>query len=437
MKIFNEKINEIKDDKFESKHPVDIVDLIKNDINNAREILKSFDFEFKARVIEEIDIDLKIILLEQFEDEEQNIILENIEDDEIVKWIRNIALEDTYKIINKLNSYDREKVSKLLRYDEDTVGGIMNTEYMYVKEDMDVATVLRYLQDNANNVEFAYYVYVLNDEKKLKGVISLRELVVQKFEVKVSEVMKEDIISVRYDMDNEIVANILNKYSLLTIPVVDEENKMLGIVTVDDMMNIIKDEITEDMNRLNGIYDEETMDDNIITSIKSRLPWLLINLLTAIAAASVIGVFEDTLSKLISLATFMPIIAGMGGNAGTQTLTLMVRRIAIGELNNKNYKKVLKKELLFGSIAGLCIGSIISWLGYIYEKNIYFGVVIGISMLINLVIATLFGYSIPILLKKINIDPALASGVFVTAVTDIVGFFVFLGMATIWMKYLI
>ena len=221
------------------------------------------------------------------------------------------------------------------------------------------------------------------------------------------------------------------------MPVVDHIGRLLGIVTVDDVMQILRDENTEDIHKLGGVGEGEKLNGTLKESVRSRLPWLLVNLLTAILASAIVGLFEGTIEKVVSLATFMPIVAGMGGNAGTQTLTVMVRGLALGELDYKHIKKVLFKEIGIGTITGISIGCIIAVLGYMWEGNIIFGLVIGIAMVLNMIVATLSGFTVPIVLKKIKVDPALASSVFVTTFTDVLGFFFFLGLATLFIHYLV
>ena len=214
------------------------------------------------------------------------------------------------------------------------------------------------------------------------------------------------------------------------MPVVDEKEKLLGIVTADDIMEVIKDESTEDIHRLGGIDEEEKVDGTLRESIKSRLPWLMVNLLTALLASAVVGIFEGTISQVVTLATFMPIVTGMGGNAGTQTLTIIVRGIALGELTSENAKRILKKEILVGFTTGIAIGAAIAVIGYLWERNFMFGIVIGTAMILNMVVATIAGFIVPVILKKVNVDPALASAVFVTTVTDVLGFFFLISSST-------
>jgi magnesium transporter len=212
---------------------------------------------------------------------------------------------------------------------------------------------------------------------------------------------------------------------------------MLGIVTVDDIMEILKDETTEDIHRLGGVDKEEKVDGSLAESVSSRLPWLFVNLITAILAAAVVGIFEGTISQVVTLATFMPIVAGMGGNAGTQSLTIVVRGIALGELTGDNAVRIFLKELGVGLTTGIAIGAVIAVLGYFWERNMIFGLVIGLAMILNMIVATMSGFIVPVVLKKLKVDPALASSVFVTTFTDVLGFFFFLGLATIFIQYLI
>jgi magnesium transporter len=230
---------------------------------------------------------------------------------------------------------------------------------------------------------------------------------------------------------------MLDKYDYVMIPVVDEHNLIKGVITIDDILDIIKEEATEDIHRMAGLDAEEKVDGTLIESIRSRLPWLSINLITAILAASVVAMFSSTIEAVVALAAINPIIAGMGGNAGTQSLTIIVRGIALGELTGENARKVFLKELGVGLCTGVTLGIVVGIGCYFFYGNPYLGFVAGSAMLLNLIIATVSGYTVPLLLKKCNIDPALASSVFVTTATDVLGFFVFLGLATELLPYLI
>jgi magnesium transporter len=315
--------------------------------------------------------------------------------------------------------------------------GIMANEFISIKETMTIGETLSYLQKEAPDAETAYYIYVLDDEEKLRGVGSLRDIVISNFDVKILDIMNEKITSIPVDMDQEEVGHLFEKYGFLTMPVVDGNDVMLGIVTVDDIMEILREENTEDIYRLAGIQEGEKVTGTLKESVKKRLPWLYVNLLTAILTSLTVSLFEGTIQKVVALASFMPIVAGMGGNTGTQTLTIIVRSIALGELTFENAKKVLFKEIGAGVTMGIAIGVAVAVLGLIMEGNPVFGLVIGLAMLLNMTAATFAGFMVPLILKKLNVDPALASAVFVTTVTDVCGFFFFLGLATVFIRYLI
>ena len=221
------------------------------------------------------------------------------------------------------------------------------------------------------------------------------------------------------------------------MPVVDKENKILGVITIDDILEVIKEEASEDIHHMAGLAKEERVDGTIGDSIKSRLPWLIINLLTALLASTVIDLFQSTISQVVALSAVMTIVSGMGGNAGTQSLTIIVRGLSLGELTKENARKVLMKELVVGLVNGLVIAVFVSILALYYEFNIMFGLIAGIAMILNMIMANFSGYLVPVVLEKMNVDPALASGVFVTTVTDVLGFLFFLGLASMFMQYLV
>ena len=425
------------EEKIEDIHPADVLDLLHDNEEYFSKILKRLPDWFIAAILEEEDDEEKYEILKKFSESEQKKILGEMSSDELTDLVGVLDEKETRDVLKKINEEDRKDVYKLLSYDPDTAGGIMATEFISIRENKTIEKTLKYLQKEAPDAESAYYLYVINKENVLKGVVSLRDIVCNDFNTKISEITNTNVISVPYYMDQEEVASKFEKYGFMTMPVVDENNKILGIVTVDDIVEVMQEETTEDIHRLGGVDEEEKVDGSLRNSIKSRLPWLIVNLITAILAASVVGAFEGTISQVVTLATFMPIVAGMGGNAGTQSLTIVVRGIALGELDKDNGMRIFIKELLVGLTTGVVIGSIIAVLGFIWERNIVFGIVIGVAMILNMMVATMSGFIVPVILKKLKIDPALASAVFVTTVTDVLGFFFFLGLATMFINYLI
>lgn len=435
-KLLNYTQEELEE-KIEDIHPADVLDLLHDNEDDFFKILKRLPDWFIAAILEEEDDEEKYEILKKFSENKQKKILGEMSSDELTDLVGVLDEEEIKDVLKKINEEDRKDVYKLLSYEPDTAGGIMATEFVSIRENKTIEKTLKYLQKEAPDAESAYYLYVINKENVLKGVVSLRDIVCNDFDTKISEITNTNVISVPYYMDQEEVASKFEKYGFMTMPVVDENNKILGIVTVDDIVEVMQEETTEDIHRLGGVDEEEKVDGSLRDSVKSRLPWLIVNLITAILAASVVGAFEGTISQVVTLATFMPIVAGMGGNAGTQSLTIVVRGIALGELDKDNGMRIIIKELLVGLVTGIVIGAIIAVLGFIWERNFVFGIVIGVAMILNIMVATMSGFIVPVILKKLKVDPALASAVFVTTVTDVLGFFFFLGLATMFISYLI
>jgi magnesium transporter len=281
-----------------------------------------------------------------------------------------------------------------------------------------------------------FYLYVVDERRHLVGVVSLRRLLLVAPDTPLKRIMTADLISARADMDQEEVARQVAAYNLLAIPVVDAENKLVGIITVDDVIDVIKDEATEDIYRLAGVAGDERAFTPAKESLRKRLPWLGINLITAFLAASIVALFEGTIGLYPALAVFMPIVAGMGGNAGTQTLTVIVRGIALGELTWSNSKKALLKEAAVGIGNGIVLGALAAIVVWVARGNPVLGLLLGLAMIINMFVAATAGTLVPLGLRAANVDPALASSVFITTMTDMFGFFSFLGLATVFARYL-
>lgn len=425
------------EDLVEKIHPADILDVLHENSDRLYEILERLPDWLIADILEEEEDEEKYEILKKFSDKKQKEILGEMSSDEITDLVGALSKEDSEDVLKKIDKDDREDIDMLLSYERDTAGGIMATEFLTVKEDYTIEETLKHLQSQEEETENLYSLYVVDKRGILKGVVSLKDIVCSSFNKKINDILNENVITVPYNMDQEEVAKKFDKYGFLTIPVVDEENKILGIITVDDIVEILKDESTEDIHRLGGVDEEEKVDGSLKDAIKSRLPWLMINLLTAIFAAAVVGMFEGTISQVVTLATFMSIVTGMGGNAGTQSMTIIVRGIALGELTGDNAKRVFFKELSAGLTTGIVIGFLIGILGYAWERNFMFGIVIGVAMVLNMIVATMAGFIVPVILKKMKVDPALASTVFVTTATDVLGFFFFLGLATIFIVYLV
>ncbi|CAN5824382.1 magnesium transporter [soil metagenome] len=326
-------------------------------------------------------------------------------------------------------------VGELLEYAEQTAGRIMNPRVLALPEDITAGEAITALQ-TSRDVEMAFYLYVIDSRRHLVGVVSLRRLLLVPPSTPLKRIMTTDLISVRADMDQEEVARQVASYNLLAIPVVDEENKLVGVITVDDVIDVIKDEATEDVYRLAGVTGDDRVFTRPVDSLRKRLPWLQVNLVTAFMAASVVALFEETIRVASALAVFMPVVAGMGGNAATQTLTVIVRGIALGELTWANTRKALFKEAIVGIGNGVGCGIVAAVVVWIWKGNPWLGGIIGAAMIINMFVAAIAGTLIPLSLRAMKVDPALASSVFITTLTDVFGFLSFLGLGTLFLDYI-
>ena len=368
--------------------------------------------------------------------------------EEIVKLTQDLPSDDAAALIDylpeDLSSAVLELMQKrpaggdvgdLLEYEEQTAGRIMNPKVFALAEDMTAGESITALQ-GSRDVEVVFYLYVIDARRHLVGVVSLRRLLLVSPETPLKRIMTTDLISVRADMDQEEVARQVASYNLLAIPVVDEENKLVGVITVDDVIDVIKDEATEDVYRLAGVASDDRVFTSASDSLRKRLPWLLVNLATAFLAATVVGLFSKTIDTVLALAMYMPVVAGMGGNAATQTLTVIVRGIALGELTWGNSRKALFKEAAVGIGNGFACGLVGGLIVWLFSGDRMLGGILAMAMVINMFVAATAGTLIPLALRAMKIDPALASSVFITTLTDVFGFFSFLGLAHVFLGYL-
>ena len=418
-------------------HPADVLEALKEEDGGDYKRLLVLPDDYLADVIDEADDDDKYEILKVMEQDRMMSVLNRMSVDEIADLIQELEDDDKDDAVKSLlRGRTKTDVTNLLKYDEDTAGGIMTTQFIAIYASNTVMKTLNYLKTEVD-AEVSYYLYVVNKEDyKLLGVVSLHDLVLAPFDTLISEIMNTSVISVSAGDDQEEVAEVFSKYGFPALPVVDGEGRMIGIVTADDVIDVINEEATEDIHHMGGVNKEEKIDGTVFDSVKSRLPWLVVNLVTAILASSVIDKFSSTIAQIVALSAVMTIISGMGGNAGTQSLTMVVRALSLGEINKENGRSILLKEICAGVLNGIVIGALVAVIAMFYDFNPWFGLVAGVAMLLNMVCAALAGFLIPIILEKVNIDPAIASSVFVTTVTDCMGFFLFLGLATIAMPLL-
>src|SRR6056297_242381 len=434
----------IKEDKdvheewVEDNFPIDIAETLST-IENAkvRDFTELLNSEDLAEIIEQSDEELQIQILKTKTIDQITEIFSYMAKDNVADILGNLPIKLGKELLRQMRQDEANTIKKLLGYDIESAGGIMTTEYIILKKDMSIGEALDKIKEIAPKTEIIDTIFIMDRNKKLIGAVDLRDILNNDYGMKLEEIMDDNIISVNAETDQEIVAQQVAKYNLSVIPVVNKNNNLLGIITVDDIIDVIEAENTEDMYKMVGIDEEESIDSPIWKSIKRRLPWLYINLGTAFLAAITVGLFEDVISQVVALAAAMPIVAGMGGNAGTQTLSIVIRGIALGEIEDENKWKLLFKEALVGIINGAATGLVTGFILYLMYGNYYLGLIIFLAMILNLLIAGMFGFLIPLALQSLGIDPALASAIFLTTVTDVFGFFVFLGLARAFIVFLV
>ena len=423
----------------QKQHPADLAQVFSELPDKEREAAFSLLAERNGRLameaISELGPEAGAALLATRSAEEIAKLAQEIPSDDAAALIDYLPEELSAAVLDLMRPKESGVVENLLEYDEQTAGRIMNPHVFALNEDMTVGEAITELQTN-RDVEMVFYLYVVDDRRHLVGVVSLRRLLLVAPETPLKRIMTADLISARVDTDQEEVARQVASYNLLAVPVVDEENKLAGVITVDDVIDVIKDEATEDIMRLAGVAGDERAFTPAGESLRKRLPWLGVNLATAFLAAAVVGLFQGTIAQVTVLAVFMPIVAGMGGNAATQTLTVIVRGIALGELTWANSRKALVKEAVVGLGNGVVLGLVAALVSYITKGDPVLGLLLCAAMIINMFVAATAGTLVPLGLRAVNVDPALASSVFITTMTDVFGFASFLGLATVFLRYL-
>lgn len=422
--------------KFRDMHPSDIAEELDNcEIEEIRDVLRQLSEETNAEVITEFPREIQTMLLEKMRVERVAEIIPEMYSDDAADALSGISPERLSDIMEVLPDEEEDEITQLLEHDEESAGGIMQKEILAVMEDFTLAEAREAIRrDEDQDDDSTIYVYVVDDRNRLRGVLRLRDLLFRDLRLKVKDVMYTEVRSVNIAADQEEIANLFQKYNFTALPVVDDFGVLMGIVTSDDVIDVIQEEATEDMQRMVGLSGEESVNTPWQRSVQNRLPWLCINLCTAFLAAWVVSLFETSIEKYAVLAIFLPIVAGQGGNSGSQTLTIMVRSLALGEVQGDEWRRVLVKEFLVSLVSGISIGIIVGFVCWLWKGNAILGVVIFFAMLLNMVAAALAGVLVPIGLKAIRVDPALASGIMVTTVTDVLGFFIFLSLATMAFK---
>jgi magnesium transporter len=423
----------------QKQHPADLAqvfsDLGEKDRHASFALLVDRNSKLAMEALSELGPEGGAALLADRSPEEIARLLHDLPSDDAAAIIDNLPEPVSAAVLELIEKRPGDEVGDLLEYDEQTAGRIMNPKVFALSEDMTAGEAITTLQ-GSRDVEMVFYLYVVDARRHLVGVISLRRLLLVSPPTPLKRIMTTDLISVRTDTDQEEVARLVASYNLLAIPVVDEENKLVGVITVDDVIDVIKDEATEDVYRLAGVAGDDRVFSTAGESLRKRVPWLQVNLVTAFLAASVVALFEGKIKDVPVLAVFMPVVAGMGGNAATQTLTVIVRGIALGELTWANSRKALLKEAAVGIGNGFACGIIGALVVWAWKGDLVLGLILCAAMVINMFIAATAGTVIPLALRAMKVDPALASSVFITTLTDVFGFASWLGLGTLFIKYL-
>ena len=359
-------------------------------------------------------------------------VLQKLETDDAIHVIEDLEEDDKNLILDKIPKIEREELQLSLNYPEDSAGRLMSVDFIGLNPNINVGEAIDFLRLNDDlPVEF-YEIYLIDSESKPVAAISLSNIIRSPREKSLKSLQAHELVTISGEMDRELVAYQFERFDLVSAPVIDEGGSLIGVITADDIVEVLKDEAGEDIKLLGGVGDED-ITDNVIEASRGRFSWLFINLITAIVASMVIGIFDGTIEEMVALAILMPIVASMGGNAGTQTLTIAVRSLSTRDLIPLNYKRIINREILVSFLNGILFAIILGFLSAFWFNNYPLGIVLALAMVLNMVVAGFSGIIIPLILNKMGVDPALASSVFVTTVTDVVGFFSFLGLATIFL----
>jgi magnesium transporter len=418
-------------------HPADLADQLERlPVEEAQQTLREMPTDKAAAVLAEVDEEARPELLDGIPAPEVAHVVEEMATDDAADTISELSPEKAREVVEELSDEAKERLTTLLHYPPDTAGGIMSDRFISLRPELTAESALQHLRIRfEESPEGISYVYITDVRRKLVGIVSLRDLVFSKPHRLISDIMARDVKHVRVDDDQEKIARLFEHYHYLALPVLDAADRLVGIVSSKEVMDVLREEATEDMQLMVGLSGEERALTPWHRSIRRRLPWLCVNLGTAFLAAAVVSIFEDTIAKWAALAVFLPIVAGQGGNAGTQTLTVIIREMALGDLAPGDGRKAFIKELILSVLNGIAIGILVGVIGYVWKGSIVLGVVVAIAMVLNMIAAAVAGVLVPYSLKLFKIDPALASGIFVTTVTDVAGFFFFLGLAAMALRW--
>ena len=414
-------------------HPADQAEVVTQLDDEARSsLLPRIARETLAQIIAYLPEEPRSAVVEELEPDAIGPLLDLLEPDVAVDVLHGMEADPAREALAGMSR--AAELAPLLPYPDESAGGRMTSDFVALHQEWTVDEALSYLRRTRPQAEQVFYLYVVNDEHRLEGVVSLRHIVVATPEERIGDLMTPEVVSASVGDDQEEVARRIQRYNFIALPVVDEGRRLVGVVSVDDLMDVVEEEATEDMYLMAGLAQDESVLRPVAASVVPRLAWLLVALGSVMAAAAVVNAFEGTIERVAALAVFMPVIAGLGGNAGIQTITLVVRSLALGRVELRDVGRVLRRELVIGVINGITIGLLVGVVVFAWKGNVALGVVAGVAMLLNMATAVLAGVLVPLSLRAIRQDPALASGVLVTTFTDVLGFLFFLGLATLMVE---
>ncbi len=434
INIFSDKIKS-EDIKFINQtlkdlHPSDVANLIENLSTDSRaKLIEIEEFNINPEIFVEINESIQSEVLQLLSIESIAQILKRLESDNAISILENLEQNKKNNVLDKLPPKDRFLLEEGLSYPEDSAARIMQREFTAVPSDWSVGQTIDYLRESKDLPQEFLEIFVVDNQFQPLGIVPSSRVLRTPRETKMNSIMRKMPVLISVNMDKEEVGHTFENYNLVSAGVVNKTNKLVGVITADDVVTVVQEEAEEDVLRLAGVGDEE-ITDSVLIKTKRRFNWLLLNLFTALLATWVISLFGASIEQMVALAFLMPIVASMGGNAGMQTLAVTIRAIATKELSSSNFNKVVGKEFLIGILNGIIFAIITSVIVQFWFKEINLSILIGISMVLNMIVAGLFGILVPVSLKKLNIDPALASSVFVTTITDVIGFLSFLGIGS-------
>lgn len=419
-------------------HPYDIANVYKNLPEKHRHKFVTFLTTRQiASLIQELESDLQMEILHKLGIERSSHIMNLMENDDLADLLGNLDVNEIQDFLSSMKADESKSVQSLMQYDRDTAGGIMTNRFVWIPKVYTVRDAVEKLKTFAGFAENIYYLYVIDEEKKLVGVVSYRDLLLAEMDEKIEEIMYSRVISVPAETDQEEVARTMERYDFIAVPVIDEQERLIGIVTVDDVLDVLIEEANEDIEKLSATGKSIDFQTSAIVASYRRLPWLILLLFIGILSGSIISTFEGTIERAVALTYFMPMIAGMTGNTGTQSLAVVVRGLVSHDIDRPTIVRLILREFGVGFIIGITCGILISIVAYLWKGNIILGLVVGSSLFFTLIIGTLAGTLIPLLLYRFKVDPAVASGPLITTLNDIFSLFVYFGTATMFLSHLL